>query len=319
MEYKDYYKVLGVDKSASQADIKKAYRKLAVKYHPDKNQGNKEAEAKFKEISEANEVLSNPEKRKKYDQLGANWKHYEQAGAPGADWSQWQQYGSPGGGTGFEFEGNPNDIFGEGSGFSDFFNSFFGGGSRRGGRARGGSSFAFKGQDYSAEIKISLDEAYHGTTRMMDLNGQKLRIKIKPGIPQEQTLKIKGKGGSGANGGEPGDLYLKVLIEDHLLFERKENDLYVNLGIDLYDAVLGSQQEVNTFKGKVKINIPKGTESGKLLRLKGMGMPIYNNPHVFGDLYVRIKVNIPKHLSKEEIELFEKLKELRNKKSHSYQ
>lgn len=317
MEYKDYYKILGVDKNASQAEIKKAYRKLAVKYHPDKNQGNKEAETKFKEISEANEVLSNPEKRKKYDQLGANWKHYEQQG-PGGDWSRWQQYGSPGGGASYEFEGDPNDIFGEAGGFSDFFKSFFGGGFRNTGRAGRGNAFAYKGQDYTAEIKILLDEAYHGTTRMMELNGQKLRIKIKPGIPNNQTLKIKGKGGPGANGGEPGDLFLKVLIEDHPKFERKENDLYVNLKIDLFDAVLGAHHEVDTFKGKVKINIPKGTESGKLLRLKGMGMPLYNHAGAFGDLYVKVKVEMPKNLSQEETELFKKLKEINRKKSHSY-
>ncbi|CAN5211230.1 J domain-containing protein [soil metagenome] len=318
MEYKDYYKILGVDKNASQSDIKKAYRKLAVKYHPDKNQGNKEAEAKFKEISEANEVISNPEKRKKYDQLGANWKHYEQQGGPGPEWSQGQQYRSPGGGSSFEFEGNPNDIFGEAGGFSDFFKSFFGGGFRSSGRTGGNTAYSFKGQDYSAEIKISLEEAYQGTVRMIELNGQKLRIKIKPGIPDGQSLKIKGKGGSGANGGEPGDLFLKVLIENHPRYERKENSLYINLNIDLYDAILGSRQEVETFKGKVKINIPRSTESGKLLRLKGMGMPLYNQANTFGDLYVKIKVNMPKDLSQEEIDLFNKLKEINKKKSHSY-
>lgn len=312
MDYKDYYKILGVDKNASQDEVKKAYRKLAVKYHPDKNSGNKEAEAKFKEISEANEVLGNPEKRKQYDALGANWKHYQQQGAGGRNAYQNSNQGRPGGG--FAYEGDFDDVFGNNGGFSDFFQSFFGGGTQGGYR----SASPPKGQDYKAEARISLEEAFHGTTRMLELNGQKLRVKIKPGIPDGQSLKIKGKGAAGMNQGPAGDLYINVVVEPHPRFERKGNDLHTVVDVDVYTAVLGGKQEVDTLKGKMKITIPKETDSGNVLRLKGLGMPVYNQTETFGDLYVKVNVKMPRNLTEEEVALFEKLKDLRRIRSHSY-
>lgn len=305
MDYKDYYQVLGVAKEATPAEIKKAYRKLAVKYHPDKNQGNKEAEAKFKEVAEAHEVLKDPEKRKKYDELGANWKHYQHQGA-----SAGSPYGSYSQG-GYQFEGDLNDLFGGGGGnFSDFFQSFFGGGF--GGQTRSGSGGAgFKGQDYQAEATISLEEAYQGTTRMLELNGKKLRIKIKPGVSDGQMLKIKGRGAPGMQGGAAGDLYIKVSISPHPSYERKGVDLYKTVDVDLYTAVLGGKIPVETFRGTVKIAVPQGAESGKLLRLKDRGMPYYDKSENFGNMYIRINVKLPQNLSAEEVELFKQLQKMR--------
>jgi curved DNA-binding protein len=308
MDYKDYYKILGVSKNATQDEIKKAYRKLAKQYHPDKNQGNKEAEEKFKEISEAYEVLGNEENRKKYDELGANWKNFQQGGPQGGgfDWSQFYQGG--GGGTHYTYEGDPEM-------FSDFFNSFFGGGftgaSSGGGRSR--RSRAFKGQDYEAEMEINLEEAYHGTTRIINVNGKKLRIKLKPGMYDGQKIKLKGKGAPGINGGENGDLYITIHVQKHPQFERKGDDLYTDLPIDVYTAVLGGKVTVHTLGGDVNLTIPKGTSGGKTLRLKGKGMPHYNRTG-HGDLYVKTKIIVPTDLTPEEEELFKKLKEMRTKK-----
>jgi len=311
MEYKNYYKILGVSKTASQDEIKKAYRKLAVKYHPDKNPGDKKAEDRFKEIGEANEVLKDPEKRKKYDQLGANWKQYEHAGA-GASYGGSPFGGRPGagGGQSFHYEGDLGDMFGEGGGgFSDFFNAFFGAGGRRsqqyGGQARG-----FKGQDLQAAMDISLEESYHGTSRILNVNGQKLRITTKPGAYDGQELRIRGKGSPGVNGGARGDIYIKIRVMPNSRFSQDGNDLIIGKDIDLYTAVLGGKTEVETLSGKVSIPVAKGTQSGSRVRLKGKGMPVYGKQGVFGDLYVRMNVTIPKTLSTEETELFKKLKDL---------
>ena len=336
MEYKDYYKILGVSKNASQEEIKKAYRKLAVKYHPDKNPDDKKAEERFKDIAEAYEVLKDPEKRKRYDELGANWKYYQQQGA-GAEGFDWSKFGGRRG-TRVEFEGDLGDLFG-GGGFSDFFNSFFGGfgtgntgrsqfrsGPSHGGPSHGGpsyggpfgssSGFGAKGQDLESQMSISLEEAYQGVTKILNVNGNQLRLTIKPGIRDGQTLRLKGKGGPGVNG-TAGDLYLKINVSSNATFERKGDDLYVDLPVDLYTAVLGGKANVKTLKGVVSVNIPKGTENGKTLRLKGLGMPNYENNHVFGDLYAKVSVQIPKNLSEEEINLFKQLKQL-HKKTHSY-
>ena len=244
MDYKDYYKILGVDKKATQDEIKKAYRKLALKYHPDKNPGNKAAEEKFKEISEANEVLSDPEKRKKYDELGSNWKQYENAGAPGGGYYQWG--GSPGGGRSrVEYEGDLGDIFGGGAGFSDFFKQFFGGsydtgGFQSAGRGRGSrQQRSVKGQDYQAEMSITLEEAYNGVSRIINVNNEKLKINIKPGVADGQILRVKGKGSAGQFGGQSGDLYLTIKIHPHYLFTLKDNDLYCDVPLDIYTALLG--------------------------------------------------------------------------------
>lgn len=314
MEYKDYYKILGISKNASQDEVKKAYRKLAVKYHPDKNKGNKEAEERFKEIGEAYEVLKDPEKRKKYDQMGANWKQYEQAGAGGFDFSQFGG-GAPGGGS-FHFEGDMDDIFGgAGGGFSDFFNAFFGG---RGGAQSGfaGQQRPRKGQDLQAEMEISLEEAYRGSSRILNLDGQKLRVTIKPGTYDGQELRIKGKGSPGIGGGPGGDIYIKTRVRSDDKHRIDGNNLILKTNVDLYTAVLGGKKEIQTLAGKLNVPVPKGSQSGSKLRLKGKGMPVYNKPGQFGDLFVQLNVVIPKNLSQEEINLFKKLKELRN--NHVY-
>lgn len=312
MEYKDYYKVLGVSKNATQDEIKKAYRKLALKYHPDKNKGNKEAEEKFKEANEANEVLSDPEKRKKYDELGENWKYYQQSG--GQQDFDWSQYANQGGGQTYYSTGDFGDSFG-GSGFSDFFETLFGQGfggsqtrSRRGGSARRAK---MKGDDLSAEMSITLDDAYKGAEKFFDLDGQSIKLKIKPGISDGQSLKLTGKGSPGYNGGSPGDLILKIHVLSDPIFERKGDDLYTTLRVDLYTAVLGGKAPLITFKGTININIPKESQNGKVLRLQGLGMPKYGKTNQFGDLYAKINVEIPVNLSEKEISLFKELSTLR--------
>lgn len=313
MEYKDYYKTLGVDKKATQDEIKKAYRKMARQYHPDKNPGNKEAEDKFKLINEANEVLGDPAKRKKYDELGSNWNRFEQAGAGqqggGFDWSA---FGGGGDGGTFYYEGDPNDLFGsEGrSGFSDFFETFFGrGGGRRGGQ-RSQSQAQYKGQDYEAEMELSLEEAYHGTSRIIQVHNEKLRITTKAGAYDGQLLRIKGKGAHGSTQQFRGDLYVRIRLKPHPVFHRKGDDLYMNHPIDLYTAILGGDALVNTLSGKIKVTIPGGTQIGKNIRIKGKGMPVYGKTGTFGDLYLQIQVLIPENLSNEERHLFEQLKKL---------
>jgi curved DNA-binding protein len=301
MDYKDYYKILGVDKKASQDEIKKAYRKLAVKYHPDKNKDNKAAEDKFKLINEANNVLSDPQKRKKYDELGENWQQYEYAG------------GRPGGGRGarggpFTYEGDFSDIFGQGggSGFSDFFEQFFGRGAAGGGRQ--GRSAGVKGQDYQTEMEITLEEAYHGTHRLIQLESEKLRITTKPGVYDDQQLRIKGKGGRGSKENNYGDLYVRIHVTPHPRYTRKGDDLYTAHTIDLFTAILGGSTIVDTLSGQVKVKIPAGTQNGKTIRIKGKGMPVYGKTNISGDLYVQLQVHIPETLTDRQRELFEQLK-----------
>ncbi|MGC4034336.1 MAG: J domain-containing protein [Chitinophagaceae bacterium] len=308
MEYRDYYQILGVDKKASQDDIKKAFRKLAVKYHPDKNQGDKEAEAKFKQINEANEVLSDPEKRKKYDTLGENWNKYQHTG-------EGQQGGNPfGAGQGFQYEGDLNDFFGQyggnsGSGFSDFFEAFFGGSGRSTNTKAKGRTSHFKGQDYEAQMEITLEEAYHGTSRLIQLENEKLRITTKPGAYDGQRLRIKGKGGKGSTVEYTGDLYVRVHVLPDAVFERRGNDLIKQETIDLYTAVLGGDAVIDTMSGKIKIKVMPGTQNGKQVRIKGKGMPIYDSSE-HGDLYVVLNALIPERLSDEQKQLFEKLKSI---------
>ena len=316
MDYKDYYQILGVSRDATTDEIKKAYRKLAAKYHPDKNPGDKSAEEKFKEINEAKEVLTDPEKRKLYDQFGKDWEYYKQAGAQGNfDWSKYAQ--QQGGGRTYTYSGNiedMEDLFG-GGGFSDFFDLLFGGGGGARTRTRHGRTrtrpTSQKGQDYAAEVFISLEEAYHGTSRQLNVDGQTIKINLKPGVADGQKLKVSGKGGPGIAGGQKGDLYITVKVYPHPLFERKGDDLYTDVKVDLYTAVLGGKVEVNTFKGKVKVDIAPGTNPGKVLKLKGLGMPNYKHPGTHGDLYVKINVEIPKDLTDKEIELFKKLRDMR--------
>ncbi len=305
MEFKDYYKILGLTKKASQEEIKKAYRKLAQKYHPDKNQGNKEAENKFKDISEAYEVLSDSDKRAKYDNLGSSWNSYRQTGgrAEDFDWSRWTG-GQGGGFTGF------SDIFSQGgAGLSEFFERIFGGTPSN--RHSAKQPRQIKGEDYRANLEITLNEAFTGVSKIININSQKIEIKIKPGAYEGQTLKISGKGAPGRNGGNSGDLLLNISIIKTPGIERINNDLHLDIDVDLYKAVLGGESKIRTLAGTVKLTIPAGSQQGKVLRLNGLGMPDYHNPSVKGDLYVRMNIIIPENLSAKEIELFRKLKDLR--------
>src|SRR5690606_35332168 len=304
MDFKDYYTVLGVDKQASQDEIKKAYRKLAVKYHPDKNLGDKTAEEKFKEVAEAHEVLSDPEKRKKYDQLGSNWKQYEYA-----------DFNSSGGAGAFRQErsyrdvyGDVESVFGSGNGFSDFFESFFGS-MGAGRRESDGFSFDFgtPGADLQGELPINLQEAYHGTQRIVDLGGEKIKVKIKPGAYEGLKLKVKGKGAKGADGSR-GDLYLTVKVTPHPQYERKGNDLYMEQPVNVFLALTGGKQEIDTFSGKVNIKLAECTPNGKLVRIKGKGMPLYNKPGHQGDLYIKLLVKMPESLTLEQRQVLQQLK-----------
>jgi curved DNA-binding protein len=300
VDYKDYYKILGVDKKASQAEIKKAYRALAMKHHPDKNPDNKTAEEEFKLANEANEVLSNPEKRKKYDELGVNWKQYENQGNP--------QRGTPFGGNEngqYRYESNGNDPFGGQSDFSDFFEQFF----TAGARGSGGKNQNRKGGDYETEMEITLEEAYQGTSRTIQVDNEKLRITTKPGSYNDQQLRIKNKGAKGSSEDNRGDLFVRIKVKNHLEFIRKGDDLYHTQTIDLFTAVLGGEVLVSTLSGQVKIKITEGTQNGKSIRLKSKGMPNYDKKNVFGDFYLEIKVQIPEKLTDRQRELFEQLKE----------
>lgn len=308
MEFKDYYTILGVGKNATTDEIRKAYRKLATKYHPDKNPGDKNAEAKFKEINEAQQVLSDPEKRKRYDKFGADWKHYKNGGEKGD--FDWSKYTRQNGGTGqtyyYQSSDNFGDIFGSEE-FSDFFQTLFGKGFRR---SQPGFSRVKKGEDLRAEISISLEEAFHGTSRFFELRNQKIKLNIKPGTSDKQVLRLPGKGAPGKRGGSPGDLYITVNILPHNRFHRQGNNLYVDLPVDIYTAILGGKVEIPTLAGRIKMDIPRGTQNGRLLRLSGQGMPIYGHKKT-GDLFVKILIKIPENLSQEEYNLFEKLKKMR--------
>ena len=306
MEYKDYYKILEVDKNATKDQIKKQFRKLARKYHPDVNPGNHDAELKFKEINEAHEVLSDDEKRKKYDALGTDW--YESAGgAPGGggfDWSTWEQRGD---GRQRRYDTDFDDIFG-GGGFSDFFRSVFG---DRGGRQRRTAARPSKGEDFTAELHLSLEEAYHGVRKTIAVNGKNLRITLEPGIEDGQVIRLKGKGGYGRAGGESGDLLITLRIDPHPYYTRKGNDLYIEPDISVYKAMLGGEEVIDTLLGKLKLKIPPETRNGTIFRLKGKGFPVYKNSGVFGDLYVKANLQIPQNLSKKEKELIRQLVHLR--------
>jgi curved DNA-binding protein len=307
MEYRDYYKILEVDKKASQDEIKKNYRKLARKYHPDRNPDNPKAEDKFKELQEAYEVLKDPEKRKKYDQLGSNWKQYEHAGSGAHGFSQWANAGG-----GRQYRSNFDDVFGGGGGFSDFFEQFFGGGYGRnqGFGGRGGHAPS-KGQDYEARLKLNLSDVYHGTSTVLNLDSNKVKVNLKPGLKDGQTLRLKGKGAPSPAGGAHGDLLLKVSVVNNTAFKQEGIDLYLDQEVDLYTAMLGGKVTVNTLSTPITINLPAETPNGKTLRLKGKGMPVYGKTDSFGDLYLNIKIKLPQKLSDEEITLFRKLADLR--------
>lgn len=313
MDYKDYYKILGVDEKASTEDIKKAYRKLAMKYHPDRNPNNKAAEEHFKEINEANEVLSDPQKRTKYDQLSNSYSSWQQAGgSPGS--FHWEDVvGGKGGRGGTRVDVNDlGDLFGDGGGFSDFFRTFFGGamgGQSTGGRGRSRSTYAQPRQPaaYQQQVRVSLYEAYHGTTRMMDINGIKKEIKIPAGVKTGTKVRAAGAGPADESGMNS-DIYLIIEVTPDPRFELAGEDILTEKKIDLATAVLGGEVKVETLSGDVLLIIPPGTQPGRMFRLAGRGMPDLKRKGKFSNLMVRINVQIPKHLTEEQKQLFEKLR-----------
>lgn len=316
MDFIDYYKILGVSKTATQDDIRAAYRKLARKHHPDLNPNDKEANKKFQQINEANEVLSDPEKRKKYDQYGKDWQHAEafekaqqSAGrrgqrAGGAQGFGGEETGGFGGWSGFS--GGPYEG-GEGGKFSDFFESLFG---RSGGGGRGGKA-KFRGQDYQAELHLSLMDAYTTHQQVITVNGKNIRITIPAGVENGQVIKLKGHGAPGAGGGPDGDLYITFSIAEDPRWRRDGNDLYAKTSVDLYTALMGGDMTVDTPSGKVKLKVKPETSNGTTVRLKGKGFPVYKKEGESGDLYVTMEVKLPTHLTDKEKELLEQLAKLR--------
>ncbi|MBK0378301.1 DnaJ C-terminal domain-containing protein [Mucilaginibacter segetis] len=299
MAFIDYYKILGVDKTASEKDIKNAYRKLARKHHPDLNPDNPEANKLFQQLNEANEVLSDPEKRKKYDKYGENWEHgeaYEQA----RQQQQRQQRSYAGGSAdfgGFDFGG------GGGGDFSEFFQSMFGGQSGGSGR----QSARYRGQDMNAQLQLNLRDVLESKKQTLTVNGKNIRLTIPAGIQDGQTIKIAGHGGPGTNGAPAGDLYITFAIPDDPQFKRNGNDLYHNIDLDLYTAVLGGEITADTLTGKVKLKVTAGTQNGTKVKLKGKGMPLYKKDTQFGDLYLTYNVQLPTSLTAKQRELFEEL------------
>lgn len=299
MDYIDYYKVLDITKNASQAEVKKAYRKLARKFHPDVNPNDPEAERKFKQINEAHEVLGNPENRKKYDEYGKDWQHADEIEkAKKAQQQQGYRRQSTGG-------------FGEHD-FSDFFESMFGG--RPSGGFTGGRQVKYRGQDFNAELQLQLKDVYTTHKRTLTINGKNIRITIPAGIENGQTIKIKGHGGPGRNGGPKGDLFITFAIENNTPFKRDGNNLYRNVDLDLYTAILGGEIMVETFDGKVKLKIKPETQNGTKIKLKSKGFPVYKKVGHFGDLFITFTIKMPKGLSTKEKELFEELAHLNKRK-----
>ena len=286
MEFIDYYEILGIKKTATEEEIKNAYRKLARKLHPDLNPTDKDANKKFQQLNEANEVLSDPTKRKKYDQYGKDWQHsdqYEQARQSG------RRNGRPGGAGGFE-----------GDDFSDFFSSMFGGGGSR-------SKAKYRGQDYNSQLQLSLRDAYTTHQQTMTINAKTVRITIPAGVENGQSIKLKGYGAPGVNGGPNGDLYLTFAIANDPRFKRKGNDLYLNEDLELYTAVLGGDITIETMSGKIKLKVQPETQNGTKTRLKGKGFPLYKKEGEFGDLYITYSIKIPTNLTEKQKALFTEL------------
>jgi curved DNA-binding protein len=305
MDYKDYYQILGVERSASGDDVRKAYRKLAMQYHPDRNPGNKQAEEKFKEINEAYQVLSDPQKRARFDQLGSAYSNWQQrGGSPNDfDWSQWVG-GQPGasGGTRVEY-GDINDLFGQDI-FSDFFRSIFGGAAAAGGPAT--STRSRQAPAYQQPISISLEEAYHGATRMLQSDDRRLQVRIPAGVKTGSKVRVAGAGPEGL------DLYLIVEVEPDARFERQGYDLHTSATVDVFTALLGGEAEVETLNGTVKLKVPAGTQPEQVFRLAGRGMPRLKSSQTKGDLFVRLKVRVPKELSDKQKSLLEEAARLQS-------
>jgi len=314
MAFIDYYSILGLDKSASADDIKKAYRKLARKYHPDLNPNDTQAHQKFQQINEANEVLSDPDKRKKYDEYGENWKHAEeyekarQQQAQNGGFAGFEGFSGFGGGDGggsysYSFSGDDGE-------FSDFFESLFGnrGGSRSGSRTRG-----YKGQDYSAELHLTLHEAAETHKQTLTVNGKNIRISVPAGVADGQVIKLPKQGGKGANGGPDGDLYITFVIAEDPNLKRLGNDLYTTVPLNIYTAVLGGETTIETLSGKVKLKVKPETQNGTKVRLKGKGFPVYKKEGQHGDLYITYSLQIPTGLSEEQKKLFRQLADSQTK------
>ena len=329
MEFKDYYSTLGVPKTATDKELKQAYRKLARKHHPDVNPGDKGAEAKFKEINEAYEVLGDPEKRRKYDELGANWRMYEQAqqqgqpfpggGSPfgggfGGEGGAWTiNMGGPGGGRTMTEE-EMRDLFGTEDPFSDFFRTFFGGGGPGAGepRGRGRAPRSQKGRDIESEAELTLEEAYHGAMRRIAItiggHARSIDVRIPAGVKDGSRVRAAGEGEAGTSGGASGDLFLRVKIKPHPVFERKADDLYTKVSIPVTTAVLGGEAQVPTITGSVRLRIPETTQPGQIFRLKGHGMPIVNKTDQKGDLYATADIELPRSLTTVQRQAWEQIK-----------
>ncbi len=297
MAFIDYYEILGLQKNASADDIKKAYRKLARKHHPDLNPNDKEANKKFQQVNEANEVLSDPEKRKKYDQYGKDWQHAEQFENARASGTGSRRAYSDGEQAGTDF-GDED--------FSSFFSSMFG---NQGGNGR--RQAKFRGQDYNAELKLSLRDTYNKHQQTLVVNGKNVRITIPAGVENGQVIKLKGYGAPGANGGPAGDLFITFIIANEANLKRAGNDLFMNVDIDLYTAVLGGEVTIDTLNGKVKLKVSPGTQNATQVRLKGKGLPLYKTEGQFGDLYVVFNVKLPVQLTEKQKELFTQLAALK--------
>jgi len=293
MDFVDYYKILGVDKTAESKDIKNAYRKLARKYHPDLNPNNTDAKTNFQKINEANEVLSDPEKRKKYDQYGKDWQHADDFE------KQKQQQSQTSGSRGASYSGGQYE-----GDFSDFFASMFGGGARSG----SGRQAKYKGEDYTTEIHLELIEAYKTHKQTLTVNGKNIRITIPAGVENGQTIKITGHGGPGTNGGPNGDLYISFSVANHSRIKRLGNNLFTTVELDLYTAVLGGEITIYTLDGKVKLKVKPETQNGTKVNLRGKGFPVYKNEGQFGDLQVTYSIKIPTNLTKKQKSLYEELR-----------
>ncbi len=337
MEFKDYYATLGVPKTATDKEIKQAFRKLARKHHPDVNPNDRGAEAKFKEINEANEVLGDPEKRKKYDELGANWRMYEQAQQQGQPYPGGSPFGGAGGFGGFSGEGGAwtinmggpggartmseeemRDMFGGGGGedpFSDFFKTFFGGGGE--GRGRSRASRSQKGRDIESEAELTLEEAYHGAMRRISItlggHARSVDVRIPPGVKDGSRVRAAGEGEAGSNGGASGDLFLRVRLKPHPVFERKGDDLYTKVALPVTTAVLGGEAQVPTITGSVRLKVPETTQPGQIFRLKGHGMPLVGKPDTKGDLYATADIQLPRSLTKDQRHVWEQISKIESR------
>ncbi len=318
MEYKDYYKSLGVSKNATDKEIKTAYRKLARQYHPDANPGDAAAEERFKEINEAHEVLSDADKRQKYDQFGSQWKNYSSGGGNVDDFVRQWGGGQPGGArtrsvSPEEFE----QMFGGGmGGFSDFFESLFGGAGRTGGFDPYGARTtsyprSVKGRDIEQPVEISMEEAFHGSTRILQQDGERIEISIPRGVKTGSRVRVAGKGAPGSGGGPAGDFYLRVQVLPNTAFTREGDDLKVKAPIDIYTLLLGGEAQIPTLARPLVLTIPAGTPNGKTFRLRGQGMPNLHNPEQRGDLYATVDVQLPQQLTEQEKDLVRELQALR--------